>query len=291
MKNISYSSDPNEKNQKEVQNWWEQNPMTYDWEELRDEQEGTKEWFKKVDNEFWEISKTFAHPNWPKDAPFSSLIDFQNLKGKKVLEIGCGTGAHAALFANAGANITAIDLTEKATELTKKRFDLFQIKDMAVLNCDAEKLPFPDNSFDFVWSWGVIHHSANTQKIIKEILRVLKPKGKTSLMVYNRNSTRYWVYGLYMGIIKGRFFRNRSLYAVNMTYTDGHIAKHYTKKEAKVLFEDFHSVNLRAIEDGPVPSMFFGWGRLSRIFPMLFNPINKFINKRWGWFLFIEAKK
>ena len=65
MKNISYSSDQNEKNQKAVQDWWEQNPMTYDWEKLRDEPEGTKEWFKMLDNEFWEISKTFAHPNWP----------------------------------------------------------------------------------------------------------------------------------------------------------------------------------------------------------------------------------
>lgn len=250
MKNVTFSQNPNEANQQAIRDWWETNPMTYDWEAARLSEEGSKEWFKQVDEEFWDISKSFAHPNYPHCAPFANLVDYNKIKGKKVLEIGCGAGSHAAMFVSAGAEVTAIDLTERAVSLTKRRFELFDIKNATVMKSDAENLPFPDNSFDFVWSWGVIHHSANTQQIVKEILRVLKPNGRVSVMIYHRNSTRYYVWGIYQGIFRGKFFRHRSLYAVNMTYTDGHIARHYTRKEAAMLFADFRSVTTRVMDGG-----------------------------------------
>ena len=289
MKNVSFSVNPDKGKQEANQNWWESNPMTYDWEGVRLAEEGTKEWFKQADEEFWRISKSFAHPQYPYCLPFSRLVDYKALKGKKVLEIGCGMGAHAEVFANAGAQITAIDLTQKAVSLTKRRFELFDIKNATVMKNDAEKLPFPDNSFDFVWSWGVIHHSSNTKRIVKEILRVLKPNGRTSVMIYHRDSTRYFVYGLYQGIFKGKFLRYRSLYAVNMTYTDGHIARHYTRKGAVRLFKDFRSVTTRVMDDS-VPDI-PGWSRITRLFPTLMKPINRWINERWGWFLFVDAVK
>jgi len=290
VENCSFSPDPNAGKQEANFDWWESNPMTYDWEgERQAEEEGTKEWFKQVDEEFWRISKSYAHPDYPHCAPFCNLIDYSKVKGKNVLEIGCGTGAHAAVFANAGAEVTAIDLTERAVNLTKKRFELFDIKNASVMKEDAENLPFPDNSFDYVWSWGCIHHSANTEKIVSEIWRVLKANGHASVMIYNRNSTRYFIYGLYQGIFKGKFLRHRSLYAVNMTYTDGHIAKHYTHKGADRLFEHFRSVSTRVM-DSSVPDI-PGWSKLTRWFPALMRPINKSINERWGWFLFVEAVK
>lgn len=289
MKNTSFSKSLDNVKQEGNQNWWETNPMTYDWEGTRLAREGTKEWYQQVDEEFWDISKSFAHPNYPHCAPFSNLVDFDSVKGKKVLEIGCGTGAHAAVFASAGADVTAIDLTERAVSFTKKRFALFDIKNATVLKADAENLPFPDNSFDFVWSWGVIHHSANTQKIVEEIRRVLKPNGRASIMVYHRNSTRYWIYGLYQGIFKGKFLRYRSLYAVNMTYTDGHIARHYTRKEALKLFAGFHSVKTCVMDSHP--AMLPGWDRLTRLLPRLMNPLNNWVAKHWGWFLFVNAVK
>lgn len=198
-------------------------------------------------------------------------------------------GCAGCRFSNAGAAVTAIDLTERAVLLTKRRFELFDIKNASVMREDAENLPFPDNSFDFVWSWGVIHHSANTQKIVKEILRVLKQEGQASVMVYHSNSTRYCIYGgLYQGLFRGQFLRHRSLYAVNMTFTDGHIARHYTRKEAARLFKDFRSVTTRVM-DGSVPLP--GWDRVTRLLPTLLRPINQWINERWGWFLFVEAVK
>jgi len=290
MKNEAFSISPDAGKQEGNQSWWENNPMTYDWEGLRSAEEGSKEWFEQIDDEFWKISKLYAHPDYPLCPPFSKLVDYSSLKGKKVLEIGCGSGAQAAVFANSGADITAVDLTGKAVEMIKRRFELFDIKNGAVMQADAERLPFDDNSFDFVWSWGVIHHSANTEKIVQEILRVLKPGGKTSIMIYNRNSTRYILYGLYQGIFKGKFLKYHSLYAVNMTYTDGHIARHYTRKSAARMFKDFSSVET-SVMDGSVPEVMPGWGKLSRALPELMQPLNQWINRRWGWYLFINAVK
>ena len=48
--------------------------------------------------------------------------------------------------------------------------------------------PFPNNYFDIVWSWGVIHHSPNTKKCAEEITRVLAKNGILYIMLYNKNS-------------------------------------------------------------------------------------------------------
>lgn len=290
MKNKNFSKKPSKSEQIGNQNWWESNPMTYDWEGDRKIQEGTKEWYLQLDEEFWRISKEFAHPDYPNCAPFSSLVNYNELKGKNVLEIGCGMGAHASVFANSGANVTAIDLTQKAIDTTNLRINLFNIANAKAIQADAENLPFPDEHFDFVWSWGVIHHSSNTDIIVKEIHRVLKPGGSAKIMIYNKNSTRYYIHGLYQGIFKLKFFKYPSLYAVNMTFTDGYIARHYTHKTAKQLFKHFEKCKTSVMDSG-APSVIFGWGRLSKWFPVIFSPINKFINRNWGWFLFIEVEK
>jgi len=291
MKNKNFAkSTHKESNQHGNKDWWNSNPMTYDWDGNREVKEGTLDWYNQIDEEFWDISKSFAHQDYPNSLPFSDLIDYPSLSGKKVLEIGCGAGSIAQVIAEAGADLTAIDLTDKAIQLTKKRFDLLDISASIKLN-DAEALDFPDNTFDFIWSWGVIHHSANTSQIVKEIYRVLKPNGKASIMVYHRNSTRYMVYGgLSKGILNGYFFRYRSLYEVNMTFTDGYIARHYTRKSAARLFSSFSSVSTRVM-DGEVPAMFRGWDMLTRILPIVMKPLNRWIVKRYGWFLFINIVK
>ena len=109
-------------------------------------------------------------------------------------------------------------------------------------------------------------------------------------MIYNKNSTRYYIHGLYQGIFKLKFLKYKSLYDVNMTFTDGYIAKHYTKKTAKKLFHKF-KIDKIFVRDCGIPSVVFGWGRISKIFPFIFNKINKWINFNWGWFLIINISK
>ena len=148
------------KTQKDNKEWWEKNPMSYEgweWSGFKPIKcdENKHEFYDEIDKRFFYAAKHFANPN--KKVPFSDLIDFNSLKDKCVLEIGCGIGSHAELFAKAHTNFTAIDITENAVLRTKKRFELKNLKGK-ILQMDAAKMCFPDNYFDFVWSWGVIHH-------------------------------------------------------------------------------------------------------------------------------------
>lgn len=125
-----------------------------------------------------ESERYSAYP-WLYDA-----AEFREHRGECVLEVGCGTGCDLLQFAKNGAIATGIDITRRHLELAHSRLD-----GMArVLCADATCLPFPDRSFDCVYSHGVIHHSDRPQIIAHEILRVLKPGGRLNIHVYARYS-------------------------------------------------------------------------------------------------------
>lgn len=105
----------------------------------------------------------------------------------RLLEVGCGLGVDAEKFVDCGASYTGIDLTEKAVATTKAKIG----SKGAVYVMNAEEIDFPDNYFDMVYSWGVIHHALDQKKIYDEIYRVLKPRGQIYVMLYNKPSVRY----------------------------------------------------------------------------------------------------
>ena len=119
MKNEDFARNPEMATQGQVRSWWEQRPMTYDWETVQSPEEGTFEFFKRADEIFWKISESFAHPDWPQSKPFSKLIDYPQLKGQRVLEVGCGIGALAEQLARAARSFAAVDLTEYGLEDAK----------------------------------------------------------------------------------------------------------------------------------------------------------------------------
>src|SRR5260370_38747581 len=96
-----------------------------------------------------------------RNVPFDAIIPFDDLRAKEVLEIGVGQGTHAQLFAPRCKSFTGIDLTANAVDMTSRRLKLFGFSG-TILQMDAEAMNFVDNSFDYIWSWGVIHHSADT---------------------------------------------------------------------------------------------------------------------------------
>ncbi|MFN2512405.1 MAG: class I SAM-dependent methyltransferase [Pyrinomonadaceae bacterium] len=274
--------------QAEVRNWWESNPMTYDWRNSISYQEGTRDFFEEIDERFWNAA-WFAHQ--PGEQPFSRLIDYPDLKGKEVLEIGCGAGSLTAQLAISGAKLTAIDLTEHATALSRRRFALTGLSGN-ILQMDARNLKFSDESFDFVWSWGVIHHSAEMEKIISEIYRVLKPGGEARLMVYHRNSIWFRVnYVMIRGILMGQLWRHTPQEIANK-YSDGHIANFYTAAELKTRCEPIFSqlkteIYGQKVEIWPLPA-----GRLKNILVKLTpDALTGFLTRRFGGFLFVSAIK
>jgi ubiquinone/menaquinone biosynthesis C-methylase UbiE len=120
------------------------------------------------------------------------LVPFAQTKGKKVLEIGTGNGADGVMFALNGADYTGVDLTDTALEATRRHFAVMGLTG-SFQREDAESLSFPNERFDWVYSHGVLHHTPNTQRAIDEVWRVLKPGGKTIVMLYHKHSFNYFV--------------------------------------------------------------------------------------------------
>lgn len=107
--------------------------------------------------------------------------EFSYHRGERVLEVGCGTGCDLLQFAKHGAVATGVDITPKHLDLARRR-----VGDLAaVVEADGEKLPFPNASFEYVYSHGVLMHTERPRKIVEEIFRVLRPGGRFNVHVYS----------------------------------------------------------------------------------------------------------
>ena len=207
--------------------WWESTPMRYDWRDGIAAVPGTEAYFKEIDRRF--LSSARKYMPW-RSVPFDEVIPFDELGDKDVLEIGVGQGTHAQLLAPRCRSFIGIDLTSSATEMTLKRLQLFNIPGQ-IRQMDAEDMDFPDSRFDFIWSWGVIHHSADTRRVLQEMQRVLRPGGKCAVMIYYKSWWSFYVCGFLRGIFQRQFMKHGSLHRVVQGATDGAIARHYTQRE------------------------------------------------------------
>jgi ubiquinone/menaquinone biosynthesis C-methylase UbiE len=252
--------------QQQNRNWWEKNPMRYDWGDRIPAAEFSKEFYQEIDERFF--SDSWRYMPW-EERPFEEILPFAELANKDVLEIGVGNGSHAQLISPHCRSYTGIDLTQYAVNSTSKRFQVMELNGN-IRQMDAEKLEFPDSSFDHIWTWGVIHHSANTRQILGEMNRVLRPGGKSTIMVYHRSFLYYYIFtGLFRGMICGGFLKTRSLHELVQIYTDGAIARFYKIPEWKALVES------RGF------SVVHTWikGQKSEVFPL---PASKFKNWLMG---------
>lgn len=124
-------------------------------------------------------------------------------RGKRVLEIGVGLGADHQAFAECGALLYGLDLTERALTHVRRRFAQLGLHSSLLVG-DAERLPFPDRSFDLVYAWGVLHHTPDTQRAFDEVARVLKDGGSARIMIYHRRSLVGLMLWLRYGLLAGR---------------------------------------------------------------------------------------
>jgi ubiquinone/menaquinone biosynthesis C-methylase UbiE len=249
--------------------WWETLPMTYeDWNK--------KEREPHFLSDFINLEKNFLKGN-----PF--LEDFfrkEKFYAKKVLEIGCGSGPATCLFAKAGADITSVDITTKAVEITKRNLKLQKLR-ADVYQADAEKLKFKDNYFDYLFSWGVLHHSKNTLNAFDQVSRVMKNGAEGLIMVYNKNSLRYYVNGFYWLIFRGKLFMGYNLERVQDFYTDGYYHRHFTPNELKIELEK------RGLKCKKMSITHMG----TRMIPFLPVKIVEFLKRKFGWLLVAEFVK
>ena len=134
-----------------------------------------------------------------------------------------------------------VDLTDRGINTTSKRLSIYNL-DSKLERVNAEVLPFEDNFFDIVYSWGVIHHSEDTEKIIAEISRVLKPGGKFLGMIYHRRSLHALNLWIKNALLRGKPWK--SFGHVIYHYNESIASKAYTFKETRNLFKSFKSCKI-----------------------------------------------
>ena len=205
------------------------------------------------------------------------LVDFSSSQGKRFLEVGCGAGIDLVRFARAGAIVTGIDLSTTAIDLARKNIEQNGLSaDLRVMN--GEAMQFPDNSFDVVYGHGVLQYTANVEKMVAEIHRVVKPGGEVIVMVYNRNS---WLNLM------------RRVTKVPLEHEDAPVLNKYSIGELKIFLKPFK--NYRIIpERFPVKTkLHSGWkARLfNDVFVGTFNLMPKALVRPLGWHLMAFATK
>lgn len=141
-------------------------------------------------------------------------LEYARSAGLDVLDVGCGQGIDLTSYALAGARVSGVDLTPRHVELATAHLRALDLPGHVVVG-DAEALPFSDEAFERVSSNGVLHHTPDMPAALHEIYRVLRPGGRGTVIVYNRNSFHYWLdQVLLVGLIKRRLFATGSMAAV-----------------------------------------------------------------------------
>ncbi|HYR77146.1 MAG TPA: class I SAM-dependent methyltransferase [Pyrinomonadaceae bacterium] len=303
MQSTAKATDTNSELKERVRAFWQAHPCGT---KFSDAEIGTREFFERVE----------AH-RYAKEWHIPEAANFAAARGLRVLEIGCGLGTDGAQFALAGANYTGVDLTEASVELARKKFELSGLRGEFRV-ADAEKLDFADDSFDLVYSHGVLHHTPDTKQSVREIHRVLKPGGRAIVMLYHRGSYNYRIGIRVLRRAGANLLKSASgIKIVNRltgepveslrdharllkASTNGHVASDeflsqstdgagnplarvYSRREARELFGDFREVELRAY--------FLNKRFIPLIGNLLPRSIESALASHWGWHLWIYAKK
>lgn len=285
-----------------VRDFWDANPCQSD----LSSQSERKRYFEEI------TRNRFFKREW--HVPL--IARFDKFKNKDVLEIGCGIGTDGFEFAKKGANYIGVDLSINSINLAKERFELFQVKGSFIVVNAEEALPFPDNTFDHVYSFGVIHHSPNPEAIVSEMYRVLKPNGTFTVMLYNRSSINYYIEIMFLRkifrwllipkfmprllakvagfdewklqghrniIIKKRKLSKQEWISMN---TDGPycpLSRVYSKREAGELFNKFENIKQEVWEFNTDH-----WPLLGKLIP---SRVARLIGRKWGWHRIIYGSK
>ena len=215
---------------------------------------------------------------------------FSEAREKRVLEIGVGMGADYLEWLKAGAKATGIDFSSVSLEKARRRCQFAGYEPDLHLG-DAEHLPFLDQSFDLVYSYGVMHHSPDTAACLREAWRVLKPGGQARIMVYHHPS----MVGLMLWLRYG-MFRGKSLRQSVFDHLESPGTKSYTKQEIRSLMSGFERIECSQVfSPGDLlvnePSARFQ-GSIYRVLWTLYPRwAVRWFCRKFGLFVLISAKK
>lgn len=254
----------------EVQEYWTRNVNTTQFWTGDSQLIGSAEFFDKV-SKF--IKKNYAY-RYQVVAEQSKIFP-----GGKLLEVGCGAGWEAVEWARSGMELYLMDISHAALELAKKNLDYNKLAANLQWG-NAEDIPFGENTFDMVSSFGVLHHTECTEKAISEIWRVLKPGGEAVVTFYYKYSWKIILSQL--GNVNFEF-----------SHQDAPITRLFDKEELKKLFCKFNNIKIfqyynnatRSPRTGKMVMLF------NYVFVPLYNLLPEFFRKSFGHVVCVVVKK
>jgi len=205
------------------------------------------------------------------------LVDFGGYAGRRVLDVGCGTGVDLVRFVRGGASGVGIDLADSAIALARENLR-HQSLAASLSVGDGERLPFPDGTFELVYAHGVLQYTPGDRAMVEECRRVLAPGGMAFFQVYNRIS---WLNAL------------SRVMKVGLEHQDAPVIRKYSPGEFRALLGGFSSVRL-VYERFPVTSRLHGgWkgAAYNHLFVGTFNAIPRPLVRRFGWHLLAFCRK
>jgi 2-polyprenyl-3-methyl-5-hydroxy-6-metoxy-1,4-benzoquinol methylase len=250
---------------KEVRDFWDGRPCNI---RHSNKELGSKEYFKEVTNK-----KYFVEPHI---IPFAN---FSEWKGKKVLEIGCGLGTASQSFAEAGAIYTGVDISQTSLDLARKRFEVFGLEG-TFYKVDGEDISsvVPIEDYDLVYSFGVIHHTPNPQKLLSEVKKYMNKDSVLRIMLYASSSWK--AYMIEAGLDQPEAQRGCP------------IANTYTKSEVVELLNEFLVTKIEQDHIFPyeVSSYKNQQYTMEEWFKCMPSKMFSTLQKNLGWHLLIEAR-
>lgn len=242
---------------------------------------GTLEYFEEVEKRRYTV-----------ESHILDFADFRNCKDKKILEIGCGIGTDSIMFVKNGGKLTAIDLSETSVELTKERFNVYN-KKAKILVGDAEELStyVEPEVFDFIYSFGVIHHTPNPPSVLEEIKKFCNKDTRIRLMFYSKYSWKALEFYLQHGW-KFKFNYKKTIQYFAEAQLNCPVAEVYSLEELKELFKDFEIVEIKKDHIFPYIISDYIKGKLKRrlIFRIIPKKIFKYLESKLGWHYLITLK-
>jgi SAM-dependent methyltransferase len=249
----------------DVRAFWEEHPLCA---RVIPHQLGTAEYFSYYDS--------LREENEP--LPFArALHEYDRFAGKRVLDVGSGNGYVLSRYASAGANVYGIDLTRTGIDLCRQRFALAGLPGQFTVG-SAEDLPFPSGSFDLVCSMGVLHHTPQTERAVREVHRVLRPGGKLIVMFYHRNSFHYRVLFPMRRLLAGKSLKQSVNEVDGVGNPKGDV---YSRGELRALLSGFTDLEIFA---GVLP-----WHKLGSAIRLVPAGVRSWADRRAGWFLYAKG--
>ena len=263
--------------------FWNSNPCGGKWASYSE----FLSWYRTVEPYMFE---TLARHSWA---------------GRRVLEVGCGQGPLVNHLPPFGAAIVGMDMSDASLRRAAEGVRELGHRSVRLLQGDAEKLPFADDSFDAVVSFGVLHHTPDTDGAVQEVRRVLKPGGTATVMLYRTGNPKWMATRIlrWWGRVRDRrggserlADRSRRTHGVNDARGTALLElfgvptlKAFSNDEARAMFRGFSHIEIRNCQPG--------FRRMADIVPGLrraerfLSWIDRRFARLWGFYQVIEARR